>query len=158
VLSLTTDREVRNRLSGPETVELRRRIARMLRAVALSEERDGELELSVRLTGDAAISALNRSFRGIDNPTDVLAFAQREGERPAHAAAESLLGDLIISLDTAARQSRRGLLAEVLFLAAHGLCHLIGYDHRTDAEEVEMSARMSELLAEAARRGPVRAA
>jgi rRNA maturation RNase YbeY len=50
------------------------------------------------------------------------------------------------------------LAGEILFLAAHGLCHLLGYDHRNDREEAEMNARMAALLAEAARRGPVRAA
>src|SRR5690606_42079528 len=91
-----------------------------------------------------------------------------------------LLGGIVISLDTARRQARAGsrrlgrsaaaarrlagrtagspLEGEVLFLAAHGLCHLLGYDHQTDAEEEEMNARMAALLAEASRRGRVRAA
>jgi probable rRNA maturation factor len=53
---------------------------------------------------------------------------------------------------------RDPLLAELLFLAAHGLCHLLGYDHQTDAEEAEMNARMQALLDESARRGRTRAA
>jgi probable rRNA maturation factor len=64
----------------------------------------------------------------------------------------------VISVDTARRQARRGLPAELLHLASHGLCHLLGYDHRTDAEEREMNARAATLRAEARRRGRIRAA
>jgi probable rRNA maturation factor len=69
-----------------------------------------------------------------------------------------VLGDVVISLDTAARQAKTTLLAEVLFLAAHGLCHLLGYDHQDDDQEAEMNARMQSLQAEAKRDGPVAAA
>ncbi len=96
-----------------------------------------DYEVALRLTGDAAIHALNRDYRGKNKPTDVLAFAQQEGP----AAAPDVLGDLVISVDTARRQARRGLPAELLHLASHGLCHLLGYDHRDDAEEREMNAR-----------------
>jgi probable rRNA maturation factor len=68
------------------------------------------------------------------------------------------LGDVVISLDTARRQARRGLAMEVRFLWAHGLCHLLGYDHRDDDEERTMNQRMRRLLAEGARRGTVHAA
>lgn len=129
----------------------------MLRAVALTEGADAELELSVRLTDDAAIHELNRDFRDKDRPTDVLAFAQREGE--GAALHPELLGDVVISVETAERQRRgRSLQGEVLFLCAHGLCHLLGYDHQSDAEEAEMNARMEALLAEAARKNKVRPA
>ena len=104
--------------------------------------------------------ALNKTYRRKDAPTDVLAFAQREG--PGKAAQPSLLGDIVISVETARRQARRkgpaGLHAELRTLAAHGLCHLLGYDHRDDAEEAVMNARVASLLAEASRRGHIRAA
>jgi probable rRNA maturation factor len=162
VLALIVDRDVRGRLTVIETAELKRRLTRMVRAVALNEPRKHSrliepLELSVRLTGDAAIRSLNRDFRGRDYPTDVLAFSQREGETLA-SNDDGLLGDVVISLDAAERQCRNGLFAEVLFLAAHGLCHLIGYDHNTDAEEAQMNVRVVALLAEAERRGPGRPA
>ncbi|RMH40828.1 MAG: rRNA maturation RNase YbeY [Deltaproteobacteria bacterium] len=129
----------------------------MLRAAWLADGEGPPLEASLRLTDDAAIHALNRDFRGVDRPTDVLAFAQREG--PTGALFPHVLGDVVVSVDTAQRQRRgRTLYGEVLFLAAHGLCHLLGYDHATDREEAEMNARMRALLAEADRRGPVRAA
>jgi probable rRNA maturation factor len=64
----------------------------------------------------------------------------------------------VISIDTARRQARRGLHAELLHLASHGLCHLLGYDHRDDAEERTMNARAAALRREAKRTGRVRAA
>lgn len=137
---------------------LRRALRRMLAAAALTD--GAPLEASFRFTTDDVIHALNRDFRRKDKPTDVLAFAQREG--PPGAAAAHVLGDVIVSVDTAARQAKRrgpvGLLAELRFLSAHGLCHLLGYDHPTDAQERRMNARMAALLAEAARPGRVRAA
>ena len=134
---------------------LRTEVARMVRAAARRDRR-ADYEVSLQLVGDAQIHALNRGYRAKDRPTDVLAFAQREG--PAAAIHPALLGDIVISVDTARRQARRGLYRELMHLASHGLCHLLGYDHRDDAEEAEMNARAAALRAEAARRGRVRPA
>ena len=156
MLSLSADAVVRDHLDEGELRALRRRIERMRRAVELAEGGEAELELAVRIAGDAEIHALNRDFRGVDKPTDVLAFAQREGEgADLHP---EILGDVVISIETAARQQKKGLFFELVFLCAHGLCHLLGYDHQTDAEEAEMDARVASLLAEAERRGPIRPA
>jgi probable rRNA maturation factor len=92
-------------------------------------------ELSVLLTDDASIRELNREYRGKDGPTDVLAFPldTTDDERP-RTPTPLLLGDVVVSLDTAARQARarrRSLLDEVAWLLAHGLLHLVGYDHPT---------------------------
>ena len=135
--------------------QLRTEVARMIRAAARRDHR-ADYEVSLRLVDDAQIHALNRGYRKKDRPTDVLAFAQREG--PAAALHPALLGDIVISVDTARRQARRGLYRELIHLASHGLCHLLGYDHRDDAEEAEMNARAAALRAEARRRGAVRAA
>jgi probable rRNA maturation factor len=119
--------------------EVRRRAERMLGALGLS----GAAELSVLLCDDATIRELNRTFRRIDRPTDVLAFPMEE---------RSVLGDVAISIDTARRQARRerrSLLAEVTHLLAHGLLHLLGHDHRTRAEERRMTARTDLLVAAA---------
>lgn len=130
----------------------------MLRALSLPEA-----ELSVLLCNDATIRALNREHRKIDKPTDVLAFALREGK--AMAGPVGLLGDVVISIDTARKQARthaRPLWDEVTMLLAHGLLHLLGYDHRTDAEERRMNARVDMLISAAAVRAvapaPVKAA
>jgi probable rRNA maturation factor len=134
---------------------LRREVARMVKAAARHEGRP-DFEVALRLTGDEAIRELNRDYRGKDKPTDVLAFAQREGE--AGRLHPEVLGDIIISVPTAARQARRGLAAELLHLASHGLCHLLGYDHRDDDEERVMNARAAALRREGRRTGRVRAA
>lgn len=128
----------------------------MVRAAGLSEQTERPLEVAVRFTDDEFIQTLNRDYRGKDQPTDVLAFAMREG--PGGELMPEILGDIVISVETAARQARRGLRHELLFLSAHGLCHLLGYDHRDDDEERVMNERMRRLLDESARRGPTRAA
>jgi len=131
---------------------LKKQVARMVRAASLTD--GAAYEVVLVLTTDAAIHALNQRFRKKDRPTDVLAFAQRE----AASAHPDLLGDIVISLDTARRQAKRGLPAELLHLASHGLCHLLGYDHRDDAEEAEMNARAAALRREAKRAGRARPA
>jgi probable rRNA maturation factor len=147
---------VRGRLTAGELAHLRRLARRMVRAAALADPGLGrEVEVGLTLTDDVEIHALNKHFRKKDRPTDVLAFAMREGEG---VLAPGVLGDVVISLDTAARQARKGLGAEVAFLWSHGLCHLLGYDHRTDREEAAMNARMRALSDEGARRGRTRPA
>lgn len=141
---------------------LRRQVARMVKAAALTEGRT-DFDVALRLCGDPAIRELNRSWRGKDKPTDVLAFPQRGTSLVADLAphslhSASLLGDIVISIETAKRQAQRGLAAELLHLASHGLCHLLGYDHRTDAEEAMMNARAAALRREANRSGKIRAA
>jgi probable rRNA maturation factor len=134
---------------------LRTELARMVRAAAKTDGR-ADFEVSVRFVDDDTIHALNRAYRKKNKPTDVLAFAHRE--TPAGALHPELLGDIVISVDTARAQAKQGLHAELLHLASHGLCHLLGYDHRDDAEEREMNARAAALRAEAKRRGRIRAA
>lgn len=122
-------------------VALKARAERMLRALRLPRA-----ELSIMLCSDPQIHELNRRHRRKNKPTDVLAFAMQEG---APMPGQKLLGDVVISLDTAARQAReRGhsLWTEVTLLLAHGLLHLVGYDHRTDAEEMEMNAEAGKLV------------
>lgn len=150
-LALTVDPIVR--IAPTLKRRVAREVARMVKAAALSEGRK-DLEVSLRLCDDAEIRELNRDYRGKNKPTDVLAFAQRE----AASGDDGLLGDIVISVDTAKRQARRGLHAELLHLASHGLCHLLGYDHRDDEEEREMNARAASLRKAAGRTGRVRAA
>jgi probable rRNA maturation factor len=126
--------------AAPATV--RRRAEKMLRRLRLRG-----VELSVALVDDPTIHALNRTWRRKDKPTDVLAFPM-EDRVPGAAVDGGLLGDVIVSVPTARRQAarrRRPLLDELTLLLAHGLLHLLGYDHRNDAEEREMTARTREL-------------
>lgn len=105
-------------------------------------------ELSILLTDDAQIHALNRDYRDKDAPTDVLSFGQDEGE--VFPGMVPVLGDLVISLQTAERQANElshPLAAEVRVLLAHGLLHLLGHDHIDDGERIEMAAAEDALLA-----------
>ncbi len=129
------------------TAEIQRAAEALLRALGLPKA-----ELSVVLCDDATIHTLNRDYRRKDKPTDVLAFALREG--PGGHLAGDLLGDVIISLDTATRQAQeRGIAPrdEVRMLLTHGLLHLLGWDHRNDAEDKRMRAETDRLLAILAR-------
>ena len=115
-------------------------------------------ELSLVLTDDVHIEVLNRTHRRKAKPTDVLAFPMDpSGAGPSRKI--QLLGDVVISLDTAARQARerrRPLLAEVTHLLAHGVLHLAGYDHKTDAQERRMdeATRLVVEYATARKRSP----
>jgi probable rRNA maturation factor len=115
----------------------------------------GAAELSLVLTDDEGICRLNAEHRGQDRPTDVLAFPMDlAGDEVLEAAAprvgEQLLGDVVISVPTALRQARaagHSLAVELRFLLAHGLLHLIGYDHHDSAEKAEMDRETARLVA-----------
>ena len=100
---LIVDSCVEQRISAADCGALRARIERMVAAAGAQESPALELETSVRLTDDATIQGLNREYRNKDVPTDVLAFAMREGE--GGDLHPSQLGDVVISVDTAGRIS-----------------------------------------------------
>lgn len=109
-------------------------------------------ELSVWVTHDVGIQALNAAWRGKDSPTDVLSFPQQEG-RPTGG----LLGDLVVSMPTAAAQAQalgHGLEHELHVLLAHGIAHLLGYDHEDEAQAAEMRSIEARLLAAVEATGP----
>ena len=102
-------------------------------------------EVSVTLTNNAYIHTLNKEYRGIDRPTDVLSFALNESEEPemVDGPEVNVLGDLIISVERAEEQAAdygHSLRREVAFLTVHGMLHLLGYDHMGDEEREEMEA------------------
>lgn len=107
-------------------------------------------ELSLVLCDDAFIRPLNRDYRDKDAPTDVLSFAMQEGDDLL--ADDPVLGDLVISVETATRQAAEqghDVDAELRVLLVHGLLHLLGYDHEVDEEEAaEMRAAEAKLLGE----------
>lgn len=109
-------------------------------------------ELSLRLTDDAEIQELNSLYRQQDKPTDVLAFAALEAEMPNSEELRSqplYLGDIVISIDTAslqAKQQAHSLLTELAWLAAHGLLHLLGWDHPDEDSLWEMLEQQTVLL------------
>lgn len=134
--------------------ELRARLRAMLEALALPRD----TELSVLFTGDEHIQTLNRDYRHKNKPTDVLAFALREGEFAD--AEQAMLGDVVVSIETAARQAaaaKKPLLAEVTMLLAHGLLHLLGWDHDTAAKDRAMRAETERLVLAAVQASRARA-
>ncbi len=105
-------------------------------------------EVSVLLTDDPHMTQLNRKYREIDGPTDVLAFAMQEGEHNIDLNA-NVLGDVVISLETAERQAKEethSLEEEVAFLTVHGVLHLLGYDHQSQNEACVMFEKQDIIL------------
>jgi probable rRNA maturation factor len=103
-------------------------------------------DVSVALVDDAYIRMLNREYRGVDQPTDVLAFPMGPDEG-THA--EPTLGDIVISVERArdqARQFKHPLRREIAFLAVHGLLHLLGYEDETESGASAMWSKQKELL------------
>jgi probable rRNA maturation factor len=123
----------------PRTV--RRRASRLLRELGVSGA-----ELSVLLCDDATIHELNRQYRAVDRPTDVLAFPLLDDADPAEEP--RALGDVVISVETAIRQARkrrRKVIDEVTTLLIHGLLHLLGHDHEAAVERSAMNERAAQL-------------
>ncbi|HEY3819369.1 MAG TPA: rRNA maturation RNase YbeY [Polyangiaceae bacterium] len=109
-----------------------------------------DAELSILLTDDDQIQKLNRLYRKKNRPTDVLAFALREGEHGERAG--RLLGDVVVSIPTTRRQAEaagREPGAELTMLLAHGLLHLLGWDHATAREDRRMRRETERLCAAA---------
>jgi probable rRNA maturation factor len=122
---------------------------RFLRALRLSN-----VELSLSLVGDARIRALNSKWRGIDRATDVLSFPA--GDNPSVSARP--LGDVVISLATARRAAAEHgarLSDELDRYLAHGLLHLLGYDHHRRADARRMARAEQRLLGRAGMLGPI---
>lgn len=106
-------------------------------------------EVSVVLTDDAQIHELNRDYRGVDRPTDVLAFSQLEGREFPCDSAPVTLGDIVISVEMAARQAGEhghSLQDELDLLTVHGILHLLGYDDQTEEEAEEMRRHERRIL------------
>ena len=113
-----------------------------------------EWELSLLVCDDTFIQPLNAQWRGKDAATDVLSFPQLETETPGQLPSGQghLLGDIVISLQTATRQATQlghTTEAELRVLVAHGLCHLMGYTHANAADRAVMQAEEVRLLAAA---------
>ena len=107
----------------------------------------GPSELSIVLGDDAPLRQLNARWRGIDKPTNVLAFAAEERESPPDAP--RLLGDVVIALETLAHEAEaqgKPLVHHLRHLIVHGVLHLLGYDHIEPAEAERMEALEAAIL------------
>jgi probable rRNA maturation factor len=124
----------------------------------LEEERvETEPEISLLLVDDVEIQNLNNTYRGINRPTDVLSFAMDDemagDDVPEFFVLEdnNILGDIVISLETAQRQADEyghSLERELGFLTVHGMLHLLGYDHAGEADTKTMRAKEEKILAQ----------
>ena len=111
-------------------------------------------EVSITLTDDKTIHKLNRDYRGVDRPTDVLSFAFRESDEPEIITddvdkAIDTLGDIIISIEKAKTQAEEyghSLRREIVFLAVHGMLHLLGYDHIEESDRLEMEREQEYIM------------
>ena len=110
-------------------------------------------EVSVTLTDDAHIHVINREYRNVDRPTDVISFALTESEEPEiiGGGEHEVLGDLIISLERMRAQAAEyghTELRELSFLTVHGMLHLLGYDHMEEQERQEMEEEQRAVMEE----------
>lgn len=128
-----------------KTIRIDRRSVRRLVKWILADHSCGDSGLSIVFANDEFVRELNLAYRKADRPTDVLAFAMRDvvapGERRLIEEPESVLGDVVISVDRAAvqaRRFRRTVEHEILKLVAHGVLHLLGHDHERAEERREM--------------------
>lgn len=110
------------------------------------------VELAIVLTHDSAIRALNRDWRGLDAPTNVLSFPAQpaRGRKPARQAQSVHLGDIVIAYQTMAREAKiedKPFRHHLAHLAIHGYLHLLGYDHENDRDARTMERMEVKILA-----------
>jgi probable rRNA maturation factor len=108
------------------------------------------IELTVSFADDAIQQQLNRDWRGVDRPTNVLAFPGWDPRAPTPPGAPILLGDVVLAFETVAREADeqgKPFTDHLSHLVVHGVLHLLGYDHATEAEAVAMEALETSILA-----------
>jgi probable rRNA maturation factor len=125
--------------------QLKKVAVRILSALGCPEE----TELSVSIVGDRSIRRINREYLDRNRPTNVISFSQQEGDFAG--VATGMLGDVIISADTSAREAEQGGILpfeRLCFLLLHGILHLCGYDHERSGEKeaLRMEQKEAELF------------
>ena len=138
-------------------------ISRVVQGCLDYEDCPYEIEISILLTDDNEIKEINKQFRAIDKPTDVLSFPALEyeiagdfsdleensGENFNPETGELILGDIVISIDRAMVQAEEyghSIAREIAFLTAHSMFHLMGYDHISNEEREALEEKQRELL------------
>ena len=132
---------------------LLRLLRRAIRETLKYEGIDRSVELSLTLTDNENIHTLNREYRGVDRPTDVLSFPQFDflgGETLPPGNEAVALGDIVLSLERAEEQAKEfghSFSREAAFLTVHSMLHLLGYDHELgEAEDKEMREKQREIM------------
>lgn len=145
-----------NRTNFELTDEIKKTLEKVCLKSLQYEEFNEDCEISLSIVTNDEIHDINKQFRNIDSPTDVLSFPQltfEEGEEAdVNENGEIVLGDIIISIDRAKEQAEEyghSLKRELAFLSVHSMLHLMGYDHMVPEEEEDMFRRQKEILIEA---------
>ena len=145
-----------NRTDFELTDEIKETLEKVCLKSLQYEEFNEDCEVSLSIVTNDEIHDINKQFRNIDSPTDVLSFPQltfEEGEEAdVNENGEIVLGDIIISIDRAKEQAEEyghSLKRELAFLSVHSMLHLMGYDHMVPEEEEDMFRRQKEILIEA---------
>ena len=145
-----------NRTNFELTDEIKETLEKVCLKSLQYEEFNEDCEVSLSIVTNEEIHDINKQFRNIDSPTDVLSFPQltfEEGEEAdVNENGEIVLGDIIISIDRAKEQAEEyghSLKRELAFLSVHSMLHLMGYDHMVPEEEEDMFRRQKEILIEA---------
>ncbi|NLP46219.1 MAG: rRNA maturation RNase YbeY [Epulopiscium sp.] len=142
---------------------IKKRIQDVITIAIMEEQYPSAVEISITFVDNAEIHRLNKEYRGIDKPTDVLSFPMLNFEEVVDKSMflecfseyinqdteELILGDIVISLDKAKEQSNlygHSLEREIGFLVAHSMLHLMGYDHMTEKEEKTMNQKQEKIL------------
>ena len=119
--------------------------------IAIKHQKLDNLEFNIIIVDNTYIHKLNKEYRGIDRPTDVISFAL-EDNKDFVTIDHRVLGDIYISIDKAKEQAKEyghSLKREICFLAVHGFLHLLGYDHMKEEDEKVMFSLQEEILNEA---------
>lgn len=150
----------------PLDFDYKKVIEDVIRQAILQEGCPYECEVNLMFTDNEGIREINREFRELDVPTDVLSFPMIEYPLPGDFShleeepeacsfhpetGELLLGDIVVSLERAAEQSEQyghSMKREIAFLVAHSMLHLFGYDHMVDDQRIQMEEKQEQILQE----------
>lgn len=154
MVELITENEQNKEEVSPELLSL---IKAVCEEVMKEEECDFDAQISLTLTDNENIAKINKEYRNIDAPTDVLSFPLLEFDENGQIIENEfeydegliMLGDIVISLERAKEQSEEfghSFRREVAFLTAHSMLHLLGYDHVDDAEGEELMCQKQEAV------------
>ena len=130
-----------------EKIDMDEKLKSVVKTVLETEGLPLEYEVSITFVDIDEIHKLNKEFRSVDRPTDVLSFPMDEDF--SIEGVDTMLGDIVISMDIAKDQAKdfgHSLDREIMYLTAHSMLHLLGYDHMDEAEKIEMRAREKEVM------------
>lgn len=116
---------------------------------AMEKEEMTNTNFDIIFVGNDYIHNLNKTYRNIDRPTDVITFALEDEDKMVNGSDIRILGDIFISVDKAHEQAieyGHSFQREICFLAVHGFYHLLGYDHMTKEDETTMFTKQEEIL------------